>query len=61
MIKSMLFGTLLLSFKIICSSSNTIFRFCFDADASRPLLELEKKFFNESRSWNSKSHKYLNS
>ncbi|KDR76573.1 hypothetical protein GALMADRAFT_267622 [Galerina marginata CBS 339.88] len=26
--------------------------FCFDPDVSRPLLPLEKKFFNEDRAWN---------
>jgi hypothetical protein len=29
--------------------TNNAFRFCFAPDVSRPLLELEQKFFNEQR------------
>ena len=35
-------------------SSDNALRFCFDPDVSRPLLSLEKKFFDEDRSWNGK-------
>ena len=35
-----------------CSLSDNAFRFCFEPDVSRPLLGLEKKFFNEQRAGN---------
>ncbi|PPQ86433.1 hypothetical protein CVT25_008091 [Psilocybe cyanescens] len=34
------------------TSNDSGSRFCFDPDVSRPLLDLEVKFFNENRKWN---------
>jgi hypothetical protein len=35
-------------------ATDNAFRFCFAPDVSRPLLELEQKFFNEKRGGNGK-------
>ena len=35
-------------------SSENAFRFCFEPDVSRPLLELESTFFNNQRAGNGK-------
>ena len=35
-------------------ATNDVFRFCFAPDVSRPLLELEQRFFNEQRGGNGK-------
>jgi hypothetical protein len=37
-----------------CTGDWDVFRFCFAPDVSRPLLELERMFFNEQRGGNSK-------
>ena len=34
--------------------TDNVFRFCFAPDVSRPLLELEQRFFNEQHGGNGK-------
>jgi hypothetical protein len=39
---------------LLHGATDNVFRFCFAPHVSRPLLELEQRFFNERRGGNGK-------